>query len=62
MKFFNVVQKQQHDLESKIKKVGPYERKIDKVYNSLDKKSFLDRLKESNKDDDTSDDDNKVLT
>lgn len=32
----------------KVKQAGPYERKIEKVYQSIDKKSFLDRLKQSN--------------
>ena len=48
MKFFNVVQNQQKDIEVKLKQAGPYERKIDQVYNSIDKKSFLEKLKESN--------------
>ena len=49
MKFFNVCNQEQKDIDTKIKTVaGSSERKRDKILGSIDKKSFLDRLKESN--------------
>ena len=38
----------QKDIENKIKHTAPFQHKIDRVYSSISKGSFLDRLKESN--------------
>ena len=45
VKFFNVCNNQQKDLETKIKSVGSSERKKDKILSSIDKGSFLSKLK-----------------
>ncbi|RNA24290.1 RRP15 isoform X2 [Brachionus plicatilis] len=47
VKFFNVCNQEQKDLDNKVKVVaGNSERKKDKILSSIDKGSFLDRLKE----------------
>lgn len=49
MKFFNVCNQEQKEIETKLEKeAGAFERKRDKILSSIDKGSFLDRLKENN--------------
>jgi hypothetical protein len=49
VKFFNVCNQEQKDIENKIKTIaGNSERKKEKILSSIDKGSFLDRLKEMN--------------
>jgi hypothetical protein len=49
VKFFNVCSQEQKDIESKIvNEAGSSERKRDRILGSINKGSFLDRLKESN--------------
>ncbi len=53
VKFFNVCNQEQRDIETKIKVVaGSSERKRDKILNSIDKGSFLDKLKENSNSED----------
>lgn len=62
VKFFNVCSQEQKDLESKIKNVaGGSERKRDKILTSIDKGSFLDKLKEINDSDDDESNANQVI-
>jgi hypothetical protein len=52
VKFFNVCNQEQKEIETKIKTIaGKSERKKDKILGSIEKKTFLDRLKENNLDD-----------
>ena len=48
MKFFNVCNQEQKEIETKITIAGSSERKREKVLSSIDKGSFLDKLKENN--------------
>jgi hypothetical protein len=51
VKFFNVCNQEQKDLETKIQVIaGNSERKRDKILSSIDKGSFLDKLKEAGSD------------
>ena len=47
VKFFNVCNQEQKEIETKITIAGSSERKREKVLSSIDKGSFLDRLKEN---------------
>ena len=49
VKFFNVCNQEQKDIEAKLNsEAGSSERKRDNILSSIDKGSFLDRLKENN--------------
>ena len=49
VKFFNVCNQEQKSIEAKLlSEAGSSERKRDNILSSIDKGSFLDRLKESN--------------
>ena len=48
VKFFNVCNQEQKEIETKITIAGSSERKKEKILSSIDKGSFLDKLKESN--------------
>ncbi len=52
VKFFNVCNQEQKEIETKLNTEGTSERKRDKILGALDKGSFLDRLKENDSDDD----------
>ncbi|CAF0704714.1 unnamed protein product [Brachionus calyciflorus] len=55
VKFFNVCNQEQKEIETKVKVIaGNSERKKDKILSSIDKGSFLDRLKEDNDIEDSS--------
>ena len=48
VKFFNVCNQEQKEIETKITIAGNSERKREKILSSIDKGSFLDKLKENN--------------
>ena len=62
VKFFNVCNQEQKQIETKLKvEAGPSMRKRDKVLSSIDKGTFLDRLKENTEsEEDDSDEAQKV--
>ena len=60
VKFFNVCNQEQKEIETKITIAGSSERKREKILSSIDKGSFLDRLKENNDLDD--EDSNKTYS
>jgi hypothetical protein len=57
VKLFNVLNQQKNEISTQVKNAGPSDRKIDKVYSSISKTAFLDRLKEKNQKDEDSNSD-----
>jgi hypothetical protein len=57
VKFFNVCNQEQKEIENKLSRDGLSERKRDKILGNLDKGSFLDRLKKDEEDSENEDDD-----